>query len=307
MHSPLLESDAIVRARPLLGTVVEIRVPGTGARASVDAAIDAAFAEMAAVQRLMSRHDADSDLMRLNRAACGHAISVDPRTAAVLRWATRLYRDSGGLFDVAAGSLSPDRRRGPGWSLCAPHRALRTQPVSLDLDGIAKGYAVDRAVATLRRAGLRGYTVNAGGDLRCHPPRRPRDDARALTLEVRLPGAAAALTLDAIPRAAVATTARFPAAQAALDLSPGSVVDPRTGREVRRAVSVTVSARTCLIADALTKVVVIDAHAARPCLDRYSASAWIVDLSRPEPVVRQRMPREGRRAPLPAGRVHAPA
>jgi len=38
-------------------------------------------------------------------------------------------------------------------------------PVHIDLGGIAKGYAVDRALMALRTAGCRGALVNAGGDL----------------------------------------------------------------------------------------------------------------------------------------------
>jgi thiamine biosynthesis lipoprotein ApbE len=58
--------DNICRARQLLGTFVEIRSAGA-VRAATEQAIDAAFAVIDKIHRLMSFHDPDSDVGRLNR------------------------------------------------------------------------------------------------------------------------------------------------------------------------------------------------------------------------------------------------
>jgi thiamine biosynthesis lipoprotein len=66
--------DSIRRARPLLGTFVEIAA-GAGVPADQEAAVEAAFAAIANVHRLMSFHAADSDVGRLNREACAHPVT----------------------------------------------------------------------------------------------------------------------------------------------------------------------------------------------------------------------------------------
>jgi len=160
------------RARPLLGTLVEVGVaaPGgddattaelsAGLSAALSAAFGAAFAAVAEVQACMSRFDSASDVGRFHALPAGQGCRVRPATASVLRTAAALQRESGGLFDIAQGS-APAGWRIEGrtwWRLDAAAR--------VDLGGIAKGYAVDRAVIALRRHGCAGGWVNAGGDLR---------------------------------------------------------------------------------------------------------------------------------------------
>ena len=93
-------SSNIRRARPLLGTLVEIGVCSDNA----DAAMAAAFEEIEVVHRLMSFHDPNSDVSRINRAPAMQALTVDARTWAVLDFARQLHRLSAGAFDVTAGS-----------------------------------------------------------------------------------------------------------------------------------------------------------------------------------------------------------
>ena len=144
------------RARPLLGTLLEVGVPGQGG----GDAVAAAFGAVAEVQALMSRFDPASDVGRFHALRAGQGCRVRPATATVLRAAAALQRDSDGLFDITLGS-APDGWRLDGrtwWRLDAAAR--------VDLGGIAKGFAVDRAVNALRRHGCTGGWVNAGGDLR---------------------------------------------------------------------------------------------------------------------------------------------
>src|ERR1700730_3462913 len=116
----------------------------------------------------------------MNREAAHAAVAVHPHTLRVLRWAQCLARLSGGLFDasiggalVECGLLAPPA---PG-SLPHPGATIRDielrdtqvyfkRPLWIDLGGIAKGYAVDRAIEALRAAGIHSACVNAGGDLR---------------------------------------------------------------------------------------------------------------------------------------------
>jgi len=86
----------IRRAQPWLGTLVEISA--SGARAGL--AGTRAFAEVARVHKLMSFHDPDSDISRINRAPPGEAVPVDPVTSRVLELAAQVAVLSGGAFDI---------------------------------------------------------------------------------------------------------------------------------------------------------------------------------------------------------------
>jgi len=176
---------ALRRARPLLGTLVEIRVEGLGS-ADAGCAIDRAFGEIAAVHRLMSFHEAGSDLGRLHRARIGARVSVDARTHDVLAWSLRIAAASAGAFDPTVAALQVERGRLPrpasAWrpqkladwrdiELTGATQVRLARPLWIDLGGIAKGYAVDRAIEILVGAGATQACVNAGGDLRVAGPR----------------------------------------------------------------------------------------------------------------------------------------
>src|SRR5580704_8456358 len=84
------EGQAMRRARPLLGTYVEIEAAGLAAPA-LERAVDAAFGAIARVHRLMSFHDGDSDVSRLNRDAASAPGTIDGWTAKVLKKARMLF------------------------------------------------------------------------------------------------------------------------------------------------------------------------------------------------------------------------
>src|SRR5690348_1464760 len=98
------DSNSARRARPLLGTFVEIEAAGP-AQAKVIDAIDAAFDAVSTVHRLMSFHEEGSDVSRLNREAFERPIKVHPWTFDVLKMSVELHRRSGGLFNVAVAPI----------------------------------------------------------------------------------------------------------------------------------------------------------------------------------------------------------
>jgi FAD:protein FMN transferase len=95
-----IASDSIRRARPLLGTFVEIEVAGA-AKSDKNAAIDAAFDAISLVHRLMSFHEPESDVSRFNREARVRPTQVHAWTFQVLEAAIEMHRRSSGVFDVA--------------------------------------------------------------------------------------------------------------------------------------------------------------------------------------------------------------
>jgi len=267
------------RARPLLGTVVEIAVCAAD-DAAERYACDAGFAAIADVHRLMSFHERESDVARVNRAAHQRPVEVDRRTATVLRRARAIAALSGGAFDCTVGARmvelgllpadgAPSAARGAGprdIAVDGGDRVRFRRPLAIDLGGIAKGFAVDQAVAALVRAGASAGCVNAGGDLRVFGD-------RDWPVAVRRPDApAASVALPPLRDGALATTADSFAPR-------GHVIDPATGRARRRPVSVSVVAPSCMDADALTKVVWLAPHPPLLLLERMHARTILLRCS----------------------------
>ncbi len=174
------------RARPLLGTLVDIRVDHSGVdgvdEARALAAIDAAFAEIADVHRLMSFHEATSDVARINREAsrdAGRRRSAHARSASRSRSRSRANQTGDSIRRSRRSSsrgtccrVRAMRRHRPSTPTGATSSSAKTAASArpsrlwIDLGGIAKGYAVDRAIDRLRAFGIDDACVNAGGDLR---------------------------------------------------------------------------------------------------------------------------------------------
>jgi thiamine biosynthesis lipoprotein len=270
------------RARPLLGTFVEIATPER-----FNAAIDAAFDAVAQVHGLMSFHEAESDVARLNREACEGPVSVHAWTFEVIAAAAELHRRSAGAFDIAVAPALQDlgllprapteREALNGTSatseaieLLPDHRVhFRHPALRIDLGGIAKGFAVDRALDKLREAVPRAL-VNAGGDLAAFGPqpetvhvRDPRDPGRLL------------LALALQNQALASSALRFDPLHSTRT-APTAVIDPRAGTPVEAIIAATVRAPSCMVADALTKVVMVAGTDAAPVLEHYGAGALMM-------------------------------
>jgi thiamine biosynthesis lipoprotein len=277
---------SIRRARPLLGTFVEIAGSGP-AQCDLQQAVDEAFDAVAQVHRLMSFHDAGSDVSRLNREAAARAVVVHPWTYQVLETALKLHDRSGGLFDVTVAPLLQDKGLLPRdpMSRDAPFEGVigagaielrggcavryRRPGIKIDLGGIAKGFAVDRAIDVLRGRVASGL-VNAGGDLaafgaqeQCVHIRNPKKPLELLCA-VQIGDAALASSgrvTDMLDRAGAGETAVF---------------DPKTRTSVCAIAGASVRAPSCMIADALTKIVMIAGEGAMQLLQDYQASALLV-------------------------------
>src|SRR5690349_10631034 len=138
---------------------------------------DEALDEVDRIDRLMSHYKPDSPLSRVNREAALHPVAVDAELFDFIAEALRYSRESDGAFDITVGPLMKAwgfflgeghmptaaeldaARRHVGAAHVILNAADRTiafdeAGVELDLGGIAKGYAVDRVVALLKRRGI---------------------------------------------------------------------------------------------------------------------------------------------------------
>ena len=176
---------SIQRMRPLLGTFVTIRCANADA-AEAERALEIAFSNVATVRARMHPTQTGSDLIRIRDAAPGCGILVHPWTWDVLALSKHLYDLSGGVFDPCLASAG----RLADVELPEPEVVVIRSRVAIDLGGIAKGFAVDRAIDALARTGCSSAEVNAGGDLRVFGERRSiwirtRDAAWPITLQDR--------------------------------------------------------------------------------------------------------------------------
>ena len=196
---------------------------------------------------------------------------------------------SAGLRAAAGGSAAAKPQAWGSWGSCylpwttdfgtsaswrdielRGHRVRFARPLALDLGGIAKGYAVDCAVAALRDAGVDRACVNAGGDLRVFGD-------QSETVHVRTGGRhGALLALCAITDGAVATSAYGGQRVSAGGRFATPLIDPRVRLPVMSTRTVSVVAPTCMIADALTKVVALRGARAEAIVAAYRASAAIL-------------------------------
>jgi len=176
------------RTVPVMGTVADIAVAHND-QAYAQAAIDAAVQQLRYVDRTMTAYSESSDLGRVNQATPRAATAITSATASVVAEALRWAEASDGAFDPCIGkavdlwdvknrSAPPEGaqvRRFAGQTLyraldldvhhARPAVRLTDAAAAIDLGGIAKGYAVDRAIQSLREWQIEHALVNAGGDL----------------------------------------------------------------------------------------------------------------------------------------------
>jgi FAD:protein FMN transferase len=258
------------RAELVMGTIAQITI----ADGASDAAFEAGFAALRRVDASMSLYRSESQLVRVNAHAAEHAEPVDPDLFACLTRARVLSDLTDGAFDVTvlpllrAWGAYPDLTYLPagridavGWGgllLDPVAHAVRFRRVGMgiDLGGIAKGFALDRARAALAAAGVPRAVVDLGGNLALVGD-GPADGWRIAVRDPADPDATlGVLVLDRDQ--AVSTSGNY-----ARDFPtegwrvPSHVFDPRTGRPVPGKLAVTVWAPDATTADALSTALLV--------------------------------------------------
>lgn len=263
-------------------TITEVHyVMGTYLRVTADAA-DATTARAAMgrcftlVRRLeerFSRFDPKSELSQLNAAPdTSEGNSVGPEMAALLRRALQLEQATGGAFNVAVGAVTqlwrttaewPDAAElnavrataAPGAFRFAGDRLVHRRGAVLDVDGIAKGWAVDHCVAELRRAGVRRAFINFGESSLYALGAPP--NARAWRVMVRGLEAQQALGTVRLRDAAVSVSGVFGHERRIGATRVGHIVDPRTAQPLMTPALAVVVAASATDAEAWSKAVLI--------------------------------------------------
>ncbi len=268
-----------------MGTLVEITVSHADEKVA-HLAMTQAFDEMRRIEKLMSTYLLDSEISQLNSSAGGAAVALSPEVEEVLRSAVRWGEASAGAFDV---TIEPAARL---WNFDSEEpqtpepellqraltrinyrdieienrRARLAQPgMAVNLGGIAKGYAVDRAAALLRGLVPNGI-INAGGDLTAFGK---RDAGHPWIIGLQHPREPnKVLASFAVEKRGVATSGDYQKYFIRDGVRYHHVLNPQTGLPARGLTSVTVIAPNVMQADALaTAAFVMGAEKGLPWID----------------------------------------
>ncbi len=233
------------RLRIGLGTFVSVEAESDQAQCRARG-VATAYEAVALVETLMHPMREGSDVAAINAAVPKSTLTVHVWTWTILELCQRLHRLSAGVFDPCVpngpGTLA-DLELLPGRAGRSP-RVVPHAPVHLDLGGIGKGFAVDRAIEALKRAGCSAGLVNAGGDLALYGE---------CAQDVAYRNRDGRLTMVALHNAALATSDVDGRERPAEHRGYYDAGDPQ------RVVSgrATVRAPTAAVADALTKCLLI--------------------------------------------------
>lgn len=252
-----------------LGTFVAIQASGPLSSAMQAVALDRACGVFQTVDATMHPTAPGSDLVRVARASPGSVLSVHPWTFEVLSLSLQLCHLSAGHFDPGTPASPAGVRE---LQLIEPACVgTPSRSALLDLGGIAKGFAIDKAVDVLIEHGCGSGLVNAGGDMRAFGP-------RAYEIDLPTPGAARQMRL---------TAAALAVSQPKSPRSPSGHLGfySRVTGAALPGRAVGVLAPTAAVADALTKCALVGPpDILRRLLDEFSASLLSLDkVSQPSP------------------------
>src|SRR5439155_11093445 len=253
--------------------------------ATARAASDAAFRRIAELDDIMTDYNPTSELMQLCARAGGPPVAVSEDLFRVLAAAQDLAGRSGGAFDVTVGPVVrlwrrarrrhelPDPDRLAKALELVGYQELRLDPkqrtaqllkpgMLLDVGGIAKGYAADEALATLKRYGIESALVAGGGDIALgSPPPGKRGWRIAIAPLEPQAGRPAARSRIENPKskiqnlllrdAAVSTSGDAEQHVEIAGVRYSHIVNPKTGMSLTGGSSVTIVARNCTTSDGL--------------------------------------------------------
>ncbi len=285
------------RSLPIMGTIADFSIVHHDEGLAEDA-IDAAFAALTDVDRMMSRFRPDSDIGRANRLASARPVVISAATYAVLEASQKWAEASNGAFDHAIGRVSElwdvaHRHEPPASTdvrqLAARHFYRHVQlgsergspavfftdaDIHLDLGAIAKGYGVDRAAEAMRQRGVRDALVNVGGEI-VALGQAPNDEPWHVGIQAPDDARTLLGTIDASDTA-IATSGDYEQFFRYRGVRYHHLMDPDTAAPRRTAEhSITTQGESCMDADAASTalfgmtndetqhVLAVRAHAAR--------------------------------------------
>ena len=257
--------------QPHMGTLFTIKLYATDEVAARVAA-EAAFAKIAALDKMMTDYDPESELMQLCRRPVGEPTRVSDELFEILQGSQRIAKLTDGAFDVTIGPVvrqwrrarrmeklpSPEQlaraRESVGWQkLKLDSRkitvTLTVPNMQLDLGGIAKGYAADAALAVLKEHGCNRALVAASGDIAVGDP-PPSQSAWRVEIDMTSGKEGEPARVLSLKNAAVSTSGDAEQFVEIEGKRYSHIVDPRTGVGLTESFQVSIVARRATETDA---------------------------------------------------------
>ncbi|MCG8430680.1 MAG: FAD:protein FMN transferase [Candidatus Omnitrophica bacterium] len=254
----------------LMGTFVEVT-------STHPEAAEIVFEEFRRLEKILSIYDPRSEVSQLNRDG---RVQAGPELMIVLSHAKRFWTLTDGAFDVTVAPLtelwgfSSQKYRVPEQEEIAEKLALVgmdkmvvrrhdsmiqfTLPgMQVNLGGIAKGFALDKAAQALRKHGIYNCLINAGGQVYALGEKAPGRSWKVARRDPRLPGGLSGGYLELTDQC-VATSGGYEQYFEAGGKQYSHIIDPRSGYPVENDLfSVTVIASEGITADALATAVFV--------------------------------------------------
>ncbi len=262
------------RTQFIMGTLVEITVSHSDPDI-IQTVTTQAFDEMTRIEQLMSTYLPDSEISRINRAAGKEAIPVSCEVEEVIREGIYWSEQSGGAFDITVEPLvqlwdfDGEKEIIPADNTIRKTASLvnyknieikdhtvrlKLRGMAINVGGLAKGYAVDRAISILRGRISNGI-VNAGGDLFAFGQKNKQTSWNIGLQHPRKPQEL--LAAFAVKNQAVATSGDYQRYFIKDGVRYHHIFDPQTGRPARLMISATVTTTEVMDADALATAVFV--------------------------------------------------
>lgn len=194
LSPPFALAEWYKKEQAIMGTVIRVELWHEN-EASARQLIAAVMEEMHRIDRLMSPYKDNSSLSRINKTAASRPVKIEKELYDLIAESIRISRLTEGAFDITFASVGRlyDYRKKIHPSAEKINKNLKrinykhiildstrgtirfaVPGVSIDLGGIAKGYAVDTSIMILQKAGVRHAIITAGGDSRIIGDRRGR-------------------------------------------------------------------------------------------------------------------------------------
>ena len=262
-----------------------------GSRDEVIAAFGQAECEVHRLDRKYSHYRDDSELKHIQlKTDRPGGVKVDRETAALLNYTQTQFKLSGGLFDVTAQALSmlwdrieelPDEQQiqtaleQTGWQRLDWDGKTLKMPsgLSLDLGGVVKEYAADRAAGILKANGSESGFVDLGGDLHFLGP---HPDGKCWQTGIRHPGdGKQAIASIEVHSGGLASSGNYERYSEIDGKRYGHIINPKTGWPVSGLASVSVLAPSCLVAGSLSTLAMLAGEEKGLLLLRESGLPWL--------------------------------
>lgn len=284
LTASIAQAGPVTLQRYVMGTMFDIVIYHASRDDGAQAA-ERAMAEIERLDRVLSHFKDDSDLSRLNREGGRDFVAVDASLYDIVEQSIAWSRRTGGTFDITFAPLlrtwkqayahgrRPSDEEIAAARACvgadkialeAPNRIhFRSACLAIDLGGIGKGYAVDRALALLKADGITSASINAGGSSIGTIGAPPGQTGWPVRIAAKVPGSTGHGSSGSgsdtllLRDMSMSTSQQNPLPFATTAGSFGEILDPRTGAPAEGRTAIAVVTPSGTTAEALTKALLM--------------------------------------------------